>query len=269
MLVLDEPGGVMERTALERLWPALDHALDNMLTALGYGERIPLGFTVTLAIEKPPPTFKDDGTGRAKRQAVIGVGIGRAMELAAAWAYMKNRHLLFAGERIVTVRFVENGVWRAWAVDRARTAPNNAPKVASASRAPTAPLRTAKDPVRNPGGPGWVIRYHGCDHELVCETLTALQDRPMTCRACAAPPNGSASSSRTSKASSSASSKPHPLEHKRPWVELATRLWPHAVDEVVREARAGARTDAEPYQLSGVADACDAGLLLGFIASTV
>lgn len=259
VLVLDEPGGIMERTALERLWPALDRALEDVMAiALGPGweRNIPLDFTVDLVIERPPPSFKDKGDGRAKRQAVIGVGIGRAMELAAAWGYMQNR-----GTRIVAVSFVENGVWRAWAAERARTAPDTAPKAAASARAPTTPLVTAMNPVRRADAPGWVVRYQGCDHEIVCETLTALQARPQTCRACAAP------AGRTSK-TSSASSKPHPLEHKRPWVELATRLWPDAVDEVVREARATARSADEPYQLTGVADACDAALLWGFVSST-
>ena len=273
VLVLDEPGGVMERTALERLWPALDHALEDVIRPFAHDHHagIPLGFTVRLAIERPPPTFKDDGTGRAKRQAVIGVGIGRAMELAAAWAYMQNRHT-----RIVDASFVENGLWRAWAADKARTAPDAAPKLAARAVAPVAAVTTAMNPVRNPAGAGWVTRYRGCDHEIVCETLTALQARPMTCRACAGA--GSAASARASKgsasglassSSSSSTSKPHPLEHKRPWVELATRLWPDAVEEVVREARAGARSSTEPYQLTGVADACDAALLLGFMASKV
>ena len=267
VLVLDEPGGVMERTALERLWPALDHARDELLTALGYRDCIPLDFTIKMAIERPPPTFKDKGDGRAKRQAVIGVGIGRAMELAAAWAYMQNRHT-----RIVDASFVENGLWRTWAADKARTAPDAAPKLAARAVAPVAAITTALPPVRNPAGAGWVTRYRGCDHEIVCETLTALQVRPMTCRACAGA--GSASSSRASKASAASSSapstsKPHPLEHKKPWVELATRLWPDAVEGVVREARAGARASTGPYQLTGVADACDAALLLGFMASKV
>ncbi len=255
VLVLDEPGGVMERTALERLWPALDRALDEMLDALGYRDRVPLDFTVDLVIERPPPNFKDDGTGRAKRQAVIGVGIGRAMELAAVWGYMKGR-----GSRLIDVRFVENGVWRAWAADKARTAPDAAPKLAASGRAPVAPLVTARPPARRIDGPGWVVRYQGCEHELVCEDLVALQARPQTCRACAAPAGGA-------KASPT-SSKPHPLEHKRPWVELATRLWPDAVDDVVREARATARSADEPYRLTGVADACDAALLWGFVSST-
>jgi len=263
VLVLDEPGGVMERTALERLWPALDRALEDVMAlALGPGweRNIPLDFTVDLVIERPPPAFKDKGDGRAKRQAVIGVGIGRAMELAAVWGYMQNR-----GSRLIDVRFVENGAWRAWAAERARTAPDAAPKLAASARAPTTPLTTARPPTRRVDGTGWVVRYQGCEHELVCEDLVALKNRAMTCHACAA--LGATSGSRASK-TSSASSKPHPLEHKRPWVELATRLWPDAVDEVVREARATARSADEPYQLTGVADACDAALLWGFVSST-
>lgn len=261
VLVLDEPGGIMQRTALERLWPALDRALEDVMGphAHDYHADIPLDFTVDLVIERPPPNFKDKGDGRAKRQAVIGVGIGRAMELAAVWGYMQNR-----GLPLVRVRFIENGTWRAWAAERARTAPDTAPKVAASARAPTTPLVTARPPTRRADGPGWVMRYQGCEHELVCENLVALQNRPQTCHACAA--LGATSGSHASKASTS--SKPHPLEHKRPWVELATRLWPDAVDEVVREARATARSADEPYQLTGVADACDAALLWGFVSST-
>lgn len=221
---LHEEGMTLQRTATERVWPRL--------SALHAEEPITM-----LAVEVPPEKWKDDGSGRAKRQAAIGVPLGRAMMLVESWAYMNG----------VQVDYVPNGVWRqtlrasAWA--RALPSPPAKP------RTPEREVVTRLPPTRRPGG-GWAFAFIGCGHTLDAATLAEVQtivDKHKTCPKCTkvhAPVND-------------------PLAHKQPWVELAARAWPGVVDALASDARSrSARSDAPVHTLAGVADGCDALLLL-------
>lgn len=221
---LHESGMSLRRTATERVWPRL--------SALHAQEPI-----TVLAVEVPPEKWKDDGTGRAQRQAAIGVPLGRAMMLVESWAYTNG----------VEIGYVPNGVWRqslrasAWA--RALPSPPAKPRI------PEREMVTRLPPTRRPGG-GWVFAFTGCEHTLSASTLTEVQatvDKHKTCPTCTkvhAPVND-------------------PLAHKRPWVELAARAWPRVVEALASDARSRSdRVDAPVHTLAGVADGCDALLLL-------
>lgn len=227
---IDEKDMSLRRTVKERLWPALDrlHARDAI---------------TLLAVEVAPPTFQDDETGRAKVQAVVGLQLGRALMMGELWAYVND----------VPLRFVPNGEWRRWARDWAHTLPDpNKPKAPAKGRpALWANAPTSQPPRRAPGG-GFTISFTGCAHTWFAKDLYALQDRPERCPTC-------------SPSASAANDAADPMAHKALWVDLARRAWPEEVEAVAASARARAKDPTRPlHQLAGVADACDAALLLQY-----
>ena len=219
----DEPGMSLLLTATKRLWPALNEL----------HEQEPV---VTLVVEVPPPTYRDDNTGRAQRQAVIGLGLGRAMMLGEAWAYTHGVH----------VRFVANTKWHRWAT---KWRPPGATAPRHTRRAePPRPARSARPPERV--GSVFIIAFDGCDHVWKATDLASLQRRPDRCPTCTATPSPA---------------EVDRLAHKEAWVRMAAQAWPAEVEAVASAARARARNKDKPlHQLAGVADACDAALMLQY-----
>lgn len=224
--VLDEEDGSLLRTTTERIWPALDD--------LHLCERITL-----LAIEVAPPTFKDDGTGRAKRQAVIGVALGRARFMFESWAYAHR----------VPVRFVPNLEWRTWASGWAATAAAG-PVARLKLGADLSRVITSQPPQRD--GSGFTVGFAGCAHTWRAANYARLTKRPERCPTCSRVGSGT--------------KDPDPMAHKQAWVEIASRAWPVEVERVAAAARSRAKNPDRPlHQLAGVADACDAALVLQYV----
>lgn len=219
----------LRRTVLDRVLPQLHR--------LHAEETIEL-----LAIEVPPDQWKDDGTGRSKAQARVGVPLGRAMMVFEMWAYLNG----------VEVEFVPNGEWRASIRHSAWSRALDAPKVVAPSKVSPDRMAVTRQPPRRRQGGGWTVGFDGCEHEQVAKTLTELGEiskRFDVCPDCAVkaktPESGEASA------------------HKRPWVELAARAWPNLVARLVQDARTRAKgADTPAHALAGVSDACDALLLL-------
>lgn len=228
---IDEKDMSLRRTVRERLWPALDslHARDAI---------------TLLAVEVAPPTFKDDETGRAHVQAVVGLQLGRALMMGEAWAYTND----------VPLRFVPNADWRRWARSWARTLPDpNAPKTPTRGRpAIWGNAPTALPPQRAPGG-GFTIGFTGCAHTWSARDFMALQKRPERCPTCSQSPG-------------TTNDAADPMAHKAQWVDIARRAWPDEVEALAATARERARSSTRAlHQLAGVADACDAALLLQYV----
>ena len=195
-----------------------------------------LGGTDLVVVEDPPKAWSDDGSGRAKRQAGIGFGLGRAVQLVDTWAAVHG----------VECWLCPNGDMRAWGRQAARTVPRTAARSAASATG------EAMRPEVMIGG-GWRLRWSGCAHELHVGTLKDLAERPRRCPTCSG--SGAAANERQ--------------QHKEPWVDIARQLWPGAVEEVITSARgrskARAGVQVADYALSGVADACDAALLWGMV----
>jgi hypothetical protein len=211
----------LRRTTTERLWPTLDE-----VAAAG-------GHDVHLWVEEPPPTFHDDDTGRAKRQATIGTRLGLAMGVTLAWAHARG----------VEGDLLPNTEWRRWtktqmASRRFQTSP-------TASGTPTPAIVTARPPRTREGG-GWCVTFEGCDHAWMADDFLQLARRPSTCPECSKP---SASTSRNA--------------HKAPFVASAVERWP-----VVRDFALARRSDArEIHDVPGVADVCDAAWMCAYLLS--
>ncbi len=180
-----------------------------------------------LVIERPPDHWKDDGTGRAKLQARVGFAIGAIVGLLTAWGHMRG----------VPVRWVPNGEWRRWAVEQMRRV--------DATRSPSAPRVTARRPEVLDGG-GWQIAFDGCDHTWTASTFAELSRRPERCPTCER-------------------RVVDPLEHKRPFVELARALHPDFDAWVITQRGRSRRDD---HAIPGVADVADAALLLDYVSRT-
>lgn len=187
-----------------------------------------------VVVEVAPRQFGDDDSGRAEVQAAIGFALGRAAMIGECWAYLHGIH----------VRFVPNGDWRVWVRDVwARTVRD--PRTSTRARAPT-----AQPPRRD--GSGFVMAFAGCDHTWRAPDLYALQKRPDHCPMC----------------SGSNTAAPDRMAHKALWVDIAARAWPAEVEVVAAPARARAKKADRPlHQLAGVADACDAALMLQYAIS--
>lgn len=207
----------LERTTRERLWPTLDKIAEGR-------ER------VLLVVEEPPESFHDDGTGRAKRQAVIGTRLGISIGLTLAWGHMRTN---------VETCLLPNGEWRKWAKAQMKAEHFTSD---SAVRSEKLSPATARNPLMWPGG-GWRITFEGCDHHWDAADFRQLTKRPSTCPTCSPTRAG-----------------PTRNEHKAPFVDGAMGRW-SVVRAFALELRVPGRAD---HDTPGVADVCDAAWMLSY-----
>jgi len=251
---LHDDADTSRATATRRLWPLLDSLAPEVVL-----------------VERPPSTVSERQVARrggATRgsQAVIGFGLGRAVELVGAWCYMRD------------VRFglVENGAWRRFAIgwmrqglgeEAARPGASSKPSAPESSTPTSRSSATARQPeLVSPGT--YRVTFDGCDHALTFRGWQELVKRPSTCPTCATVAQREARTARVLPPASKREGAPGDLDHKAPFVALARALYPTMLEPMIADARKRAKADTLDHELAGVADAADAALLWRYVATS-
>jgi hypothetical protein len=239
-------------TATKRLWPLFTKLRPE-----------------AVIVERPPVTVSERQVARRGgktrgSQAVIGFGLGRAVELVGAWCYMHD----------VPFGFIDNGAWRRAAIGWMRQglgeraeAPDGAASAAPSKPLTFATVKTARQPELVSAGV-YRIAFEGCDHALTFDGWMALQNRPETCPSCAAVAKRNARAASVLPPSTERTGAPGDLDHKAPFVALARALYPSLMGPLISDARKRAQASTLDHELSGVADAADAALLWRYIATS-
>lgn len=241
---LHDDADTSRATATRRLWPLLDTLAPEVVL-----------------VERPPSTVSERQVARrggATRgsQAVIGFGLGRAVELVGAWCYMRD------------VRFglVENGAWRRTAIGWMRQGLGedaSAPASTSTSTSKRSSATSRSPELVSPGT--YRVTFEGCDHALTFQGWQELVKRPSTCPRCATIAQREARTARVLPPSKREGA-PGDLDHKAPFVALVRALYPTLLDPMIADARKRAQASTLDHELAGVADAADAALLWRYVA---
>ncbi len=251
---LRDDANTSRATATERLWPLL-----SQLRPEG------------VIVEHPPVTVSERQIARRGgktrgSQALIGFGLGRAVELVAAWCYMHQ----------VPFGMVDNGAWRRAAINWMRHADKRRPargatsadsSAVSSQSLSFASRKTARPPELVSAGV-YRIAFDNCDHSKTFDGWMALQNRPETCPDCAEIAKRNARAASVLPPPSVRTGEPGDLDHKAPFVQLARALYPSLMEPLITRARQRARASTLDHELSGVADAADAALLWRYVATS-